>query len=157
MSKLPNPNFKNSIIRPRNFSFDFSDFLIRFIINENKIFGKIVLLKLSNPIDSTRNIILEVNSHTALEVKNNQQETVHFGLSVLDLGEKQLIIFSPLFIFRSYLSESINITLDTKTKDQKKINIPGKCLETVVYNLGRGSDIMSTKKVLIVKPLGNRL
>ena len=82
-------------------------------------FFSISLLADGEQIDSTRNIIVESNTHTALEIRNSSGEIVHFGLSVMNMSEeKQLIIFAPLFIFRSYLPDAIEISLAAKNAPQ---------------------------------------
>ena len=82
-------------------------------------FFSISLLADGEQIDSTRNIIVESNTHTALEIRNSSGEIVHFGLSVMNMAEeKQLIIFAPLFIFRSYLPDAIEISLAAKNAPQ---------------------------------------
>ena len=51
----------------------------------------------------TRNIIIELKTHTALELECSNGTRINIGMSVIVNSKQQvLIIFSPLFIFRSY-------------------------------------------------------
>ena len=80
----------------------------------------------------TRAIIVELKTHTALELECNDANRVNIGMSVIVNASKQvLIIFSPLFIFRSYYPTVKTLLLP----ETGSIVLQGKGKEHVVYSL----------------------
>ena len=81
---------------------------------------------------NTRSIIIEPKTHTALELEYSGGNA-NIGMSVIaGVKENIVIVFSPLFIFRSYFPLPKELVFE---RNQSPITLEGKGKEHVVYSL----------------------